>query len=222
MLASSQRKMSKRLLVLHYSLTGQADLASQIAVREAERSGWDVTARSIVFAPDERHPLRPFRVSDAAFWTKAAQKGTIFRVQLDRDIPEEERFDGALIFSNTWGDCPAAPVRSFLSGTQAKTLLSGVPCGLFIVCRRLWLKNASASQHLIEDLGGRVIETVPLLHPGSQIGSLVQTVTHMFRSGSTGLSSIFGIPLPPFGLSRESKNAIAPATARMLETMDAH
>ena len=213
--------MAKRLLILHYSLTGQADLAALLAKREADRAGWNVTARRIVFAPGERRPERPFRIADAAFWTKAAQNGTTFKVTLDAPIDGTGRFDGALLFSNTWGDSPAVPIRSFLLGAQARMLLQDVPTGLFVVCRRLWRKNGAASARLIQQAGGTVVDTVPLVHSGGQVGSLVQTVTHMFRSGDTGLSSLLGIPLPPFGLSLDSRDRVRPATRRMLETMSA-
>lgn len=213
--------MAKRLLVLHYSLTGQADLAAVMAAREAEQAGWKVTPRRIDFAPNERRPERPFRIADAAFWTKAAQRGDTFKVNLDAPIDDARSFDGALLFSNTWGDSPSVPIRSFLLGPQARLLLKDVPTGLFVVCRRLWQKNAVASARLVEQAGGTVVDTVPLVHSGGQIGSLLQTVTHMFRSGDTGLSSLLGIPLPPFGLSQHSRELVRPATRRFLEAMSA-
>ncbi|HUD28448.1 MAG TPA: hypothetical protein VMQ93_06215 [Novosphingobium sp.] len=208
-----------RLLVVHYSLTGQAVRASALVCEEARRLGWEVSPRRIVFAPGERAPVRPFRIADAKFWTQAAQRGTPFPVELDdRSVPAEP-FDGAIILSNTWGDAPAVPVRSFLSSPLAEALLGGVPCGLFVVCRRLWRRNAEASRALIEAAGGEVVETVPLVHHGGQVGSLVQTVTHMFRAGDTGLPSVLGIALPPFGLSDDSLAAIPAATATMLRAM---
>ncbi|WP_159979018.1 MULTISPECIES: hypothetical protein [unclassified Novosphingobium] len=208
-----------RLLVLHYSLTGQAARASALICAEAAARGWEVSSRRIVFTPGERTPTRPFKIADAKFWTQSAQRGTTFKVGLDDLSLPGQPFDGAVILSNTWGDAPAVPIQSFLRSPPAPALLAGVPCGLFIVCRRLWRKNAMASHALIEAAGGRVVETVPLVHHGGQVGSLVQTVTHMFRSGDGSRASLLGVPLPPFGLSDASLAAIPPATATMLKAM---
>ena len=191
---------AKTCLILFYSLTGQAEKAATIAADTARGEGWDVTVARLAMTAPEDKLARPMRIADSKKWTQGAQNGMTVPVACTPDDALLRRYDTVLLFSNTWGDHPSVPVRSFLQSRQAKAVLDGTPFGVYIVCRRLWEKNLAIVRELGEAAGGRFVGGEPFMHPGGQLGSLIQTVSYLFRADD-GLKSLFGLPLPRYGLS---------------------
>jgi hypothetical protein len=202
-------------LILYYSMTGQAEKAAKLAANTARAAGWDVTLCRMMMADPADALRRPMNVAASKKWTQGAQKG--MTVPLAYDPPEaiDRRYDALLLFSNTWGDHPSVPVRSFLESAAAKALLSGTPFGAYIVCRRLWRKNLDIVRQLGEAAGGRFLGGEPFMHPGGQIGSLIQTVTYLYRTDN-GRKRFAGFPLPRYGLSDEAVARVAPFTQELL------
>jgi hypothetical protein len=202
-------------LILYYSMTGQAEKAANLAANAARAAGWDVTLCRMTMADPADALRRPMNVAASKKWTQGAQKG--MTVPLAYDPPEaiDRRYDALLLFSNTWGDHPSVPVRSFLESAAAKALLSGTPFGAYIVCRRLWRKNLDIVRQLGEAAGGRFLGGEPFMHPGGQIGSLIQTVTYLYRTDN-GRKRFAGFPLPRYGLSDEAVARVAPFTQELL------
>jgi hypothetical protein len=202
-------------LILYYSMTGQAEKAAKLAADAASAAGWDVTLCRMAMADPADALGRPMNVAASKKWTQGAQKG--MTVPLAYDPPEaiDRRYDALLLFSNTWGDHPSVPVRSFLESAAAKALLSGTPFGAYIVCRRLWRKNLNIVRQLGEAAGGRFLGGEPFMHTGGQIGSLIQTVTYLYRTDN-GRKRFAGFPLPRYGLSDEAVARVAPFTQELL------
>lgn len=191
-----------RCLILYYSLTGQALQAADLAAAAARDAGWDATLCRISMSDPADALARPMNVAASRKWTQGAQKGMTVPIALDP--PQTgERYDAVLLFSNTWGDHPSVPVRSFLEGQDVKALLAATPVGIYIVCRRLWQKNLSIVRSRVEAAGGRVLGGEAFMHPGGQVGSLIQTITYLYRTDS-GRKRFLGFPLPRYGLSDEA------------------
>jgi hypothetical protein len=133
------------------------------------------------------------------------------------DPPEaiDGDYDLVLLFSNTWNHHPSVPVHSFLQSEAAGTILSGRPFAVYAVCRRLWEKNVELVRASGERAGGRFIGSEHFGHWGGQIGSMIQTVTYLHRS-DTGTKHFLGIPIPSYGLSRESTDKVPRFTRAML------
>lgn len=210
----------KRCLLLYYSLTGQAEKAAGLAAKAARRAGWEPVLCRITMPAPQDALVRPMRIVDSKKWTQGAQKG--LTVPLAYDPPEAmaHRYDAVLLFSNTWGDHPSVPMRSFLESAQGKALLHDSDFGVYVICRRLWRKNLDIVRTLGEAAGGRFVDGEPFTHPGGQIGSLIQTISYLHRSDS-GLRRLFGLPLPRYGLSDEAVARIPAFTSQLLSRMSA-
>lgn len=204
-----------RCLILYYSMTGQAEKAATLAADAARTEGWDVTLCRMSMSDPADTLARPMNVAASKKWTQGAQKG--MTVPLAYDPPDAilQRYDAVLLFSNTWGDHPSVPMRSFLESAEAKAVLSDTPFGAYIVCRRLWEKNLRIVQQLGEAAGGRFIGGEPFMHPGGQIGSLIQTITYLYRTDG-GRKRFAGFPLPRYGLSDQAVARVAPFTRELL------
>jgi hypothetical protein len=210
---------NKTCLILFYSLTGQAEKAATIAADTARSQGWDVTLARIMMTEPEDALARPMRIADSKKWTQGAQNGMTVPIACEPSDALAHRYDAVLMFSNTWGDHPSVPIRSFLQSPQAKAVLDGTPFGVYIVCRRLWEKNLAIVRQLGEAAGGRYIGGEAFMHPGGQIGSLIQTVSYLFRSDS-GLKRLLGLPLPRYGLSDEAVARLPHFTQQVLKDAD--
>ncbi|WP_327753803.1 hypothetical protein VVT58_18960 (plasmid) [Sphingobium sp. SJ10-10] len=187
-------------LILYYSLTGQAEKAALQAAATASAAGWTVRTCRISMTAPEDALARPLKIADSKKWTQGAQKGLTVPVTCDPPDAVVGRYDAVLLFTNTWGDNPSVPVRSFLESPAAQALLSGTPFGVYVICRRLWEKNLAIVRSLGEAAGGRFLGGEAFMHPGGQIGSLIQTISYLHRSDD-GLRRFLGLPLPRYGLS---------------------
>ena len=207
-----------RCLLLYYSLTGQAQRAAELAAASCRDAGWEAVICRIDFADPTVRPKRPFKMSQTSFWTKAATIGTTMEICYDPADAIDGDYDLVLLFSNTWNQHPSVPVHSFLQSGTARMVLSGRPFAVYVVCRRLWRKNAELVRESGERAGGRFIGSEHFGHWGGQIGSLIQTVTYLHRS-DTGMKHFLGIPVPGYGLSQESTDKVPRFTRAMLATI---
>lgn len=206
---------SKSCLIIYYSLTGQAERAASIAASTATAQGWDATLCRISMPAPEDALARPMKIADSKKWTQGAQKGLTVPVAYDPPEALARRYDAVLLFTNTWGDNPSVPVRSFLQSPQAKALLNDTPFGVYVVCRRLWRKNLALTRELAETAGGRYLDGEPFMHPGGQVGSLIQTISYLHRSDA-GMKRLLGFPLPRYGLSKAAIDRLPGFTGALL------
>jgi hypothetical protein len=202
-------------LILYYSMTGQAEKAAMLAADAARADGWNVTLCRMAMRDPADALARPMNVAASKKWTQGAQKGMVVPLAYDPPDAIDRRYDAVLLFSNTWGDHPSVPMRSFLESDAARAVLSGTPFGAFIICRRLWQKNLAIVQRLGEAAGGHFLGGEPFMHPGGQIGSLIQTITYLYRTDG-GRKRFAGFPLPRYGLSDEAVARVAPFTRALL------
>lgn len=196
-----------KALVVYYSLTGQAVIASELAAKALTESGYVTTLCRVDFADPETRPKRPFSFGDVKRWSDLAAAGRIFPIQMDPPDAIGERYDLVLIFSNTWQHHPCPPIRSLLLDQGMKRTLAGTPFAVYVVSRRLWDKNAGIVRQEAEAAGGRWIATEHFHHHGGSVSSLFTTVVYMLSSGD-------GVPwpLPKYGLSDADVARVAPAT----------
>lgn len=202
-------------LILYYSMTGQAEKAAMLAAEAACGDGWAVTLCRMTMRDPADALTRPMTIAASKKWTQGAQKGMTVPLAYDPPDAIDRRYDAILLFSNTWGDHPSVPMRSFLESDAARPLLSDTPFGAYIVCRRLWERNLRIVQQLGEAAGGRFLGGEPFMHPGGQIGSLIQTITYLYRTDG-GRKRFAGFPLPRYGLSDEAAARVAPFTRELL------
>ncbi len=210
-----------RCLILYYSMTGQARKGAELAEDAARAAGWDVTSCRISMSDPADVLARPMNVAASKKWTQGAQKGMVVPVAYEPAAAVAQKYDAVLLFTNTWGDNPSVPVRSFLEGAEAQALLADTPFAVYVVCRRLWEKNLSIVRALAEAAGGHFLGGEPFMHPGGQIGSLIQTVTYLYRNDG-GRKRFLGFPLPRYGLSDDAVARLPAFTNEMLAKVDLH
>ena len=201
-----------KVLVIYYSLTGQAVLASDLAAQTLRDAGAEVTMCRVDFADPAARPRRPFSLADVKRWSDLAAAGTIFPIALEPADALEHRYDLIVLFSNTWQHHPSTPIRSLLALPAMQRVLQGTPFAIYVVSRLLWEKNASIVKQEAEAAGGICIDTHHFGHHGGKISSLFTTVAYMLSSGTRVMW-----PLPKYGLSDEALARVQPATKRVID-----
>jgi flavodoxin len=203
-----------RCLLVYYSLTGEAERAVQEAAAACRADGHEAVLCRVDFADVAERLVRPLSIATSKKWVQAANNGIVMPMVYAPADALAQAYDFVMIVSSTWSDHPSVPIRSFLEGPEGRGVMAGKPFGVFVVCRRLWIKNLAITRQLGEAAGGRFVDGQPLMHPGSQIGSLIQTVTYLRRVDG-GRKRFLGIRLPEYGLTTATLETV-PAFMRSL------
>ncbi len=208
-----------KVLLLYYSFTQQAERAVREAEQACRRAGHEAVLCRVDFADAGERLRRPLSPRQVKKWTECAANGVDFPVSCEPAAALDEDPDLVLIFSNTWQDSPSVPIQSFLKSEAGIRLLAGKPFAVLVICRRLWEKNAARVRSLGEAARGHFLGAQAFTHPGSQAGSLVQTISYLMRSGAPW-RHFLGLPLPAYGLSAESLASVAPFVEDICKTVD--
>ncbi|HEY6000612.1 MAG TPA: dialkylresorcinol condensing enzyme [bacterium] len=187
--------MRKRVLVLHYSQTGQLTSAIRSMIGPLERDP------EIEVTWEELKPVRPY-----PFPWPLLQFFDVFPESVFLDPPAmqpvafdpDSRFDLVVIAYQVWFLSPSLPVTGFLK-SEAARVLDGAPVVTVIVCRNMWLTAQEKMRALIEARGGRLVDNVALVDRGSPWTTFVTTPRWLL----TGRKGPFWGIFPGAGVSRQ-------------------
>jgi len=186
-------RAKKRVLVLHYSQTGQLTRAARSMVAPLEGRG-DI---DVVWA--EMRPVEPYPFP----WPFFAFLN-VFPESVHQDAPQMrplgldpgERFDLVILAYQVWFLSPALPVTGFLKSNEAR-LLRDTPVITFIACRNMWLTAQEKVKRLLAAAGARLIDNVVLVDQGHPLATFVTTPRWLWTGRKNGFWGIF----PPAGVS---------------------
>lgn len=194
-----------RVLLLYYSYTGQAQKVLGAAGEVFRSRGCEVSEASISFTDPKysekfsRFPMR--RVWPDMLSVLGAQKRNEIGEIQTPDTVRDADYDLILIGSPTWWDNVSMPMRSFLTSEEARTLLSGKPFAVFVVCRTFWQANLEGVRELAEAAGGRYVDEIHFTYPGDNVRSML-ALTSYLGTGEYRKKSL-GLTLPPTNVQPE-------------------
>ena len=209
------------VLLVYYTFTGQAESAVKIAAEVCNAAGHATTVCQIDFENPALRLKRPMSPAQVRRWTVAASKGETFPLQLEPNDVMHRSWDFIGIFSNTWQNHPAPPVRSLLALPEMQSCLVNTPFAIYVICRRLWKNNQQIVQREAEAVGGICLGAEHFEHNGGPVGSLLRTVSYLMSAGDA-VARIGGIrlPLPVYGLSGAALSRVASFTRDMICAAD--
>ncbi len=172
-----------QVLLLYYTYTGQSLKVLEAAAEVFRQRGCDVHKAQVEFT-DPRFSERFSRFPMRNVWRDMFSVLPAQRRKLTGEIrtPDEVRtgdYDLICIGSPTWWRDVSMPMRSFLESGEARTLLSGKPFAVFVVCRRYWRENLEAVRKLAETRGGRYVEGIHFEYPGGQLRSMLSLTSYL-------------------------------------------
>lgn len=200
----------KKILVIHYSQTGQLTDVLRSLCAPLTAAGHIVDHMAI-------EPVEPF----AFPWTRKRFFG-VFPEAVNGDpidlkpiAPSSEHYDLIILGYTIWYLNPSIPVHSFLIHPDAVAYIKDRPVLTVIGARNMWVHAQQKVRGLVAGLGGRVVGNILAEDRSPNMVSLVTIIRWMFW----GRKDPF-LVFPAAGIRSvdiESMGRFAPEIARHLE-----
>lgn len=182
-----------RILVLHYSQTGQLTRAVQSMLSPlAHRPDVEIVWQNLEPVEPFPFPWGFFRFFDTFPECVHLDPPPIRPVTFDPTA----RFDLVVLSYQVWFLSPSLPVTAFLK-SEAAPVLRDTPVITFIACRNMWLSAQEKMKALLRDLGARHIDNVVLVDQGPPWATFITTPRWVLTGKKNGFWGIF----PPAGVS---------------------
>lgn len=162
----------KKVLVVHYSQTGQLSAAVQALTRPLAEDP-QVTLHFERIAPQQDYPypwplLRFFDVfPESVYMDPPPMRAS--------SLTGDEDFDLVIIAYQVWFLSPSLPVVGFLNSPQAKKLLANKPVITLIACRNMWLNAHRKMTGLLGQLGARHCDNIVLTDNAPSLATFITT-----------------------------------------------
>jgi len=202
----------KRILVVHFSQTGQLSHAVSAVVAPLVQAGHIVTEE--VLQPEQAYPF-PW---PALQFLDAFPESVLQRPAPIRPIqtPSDASFDLIVLAYQAWYLSPSQPMTAFLQSPAARQLLQGRPVVTMVVCRNMWLMAQEQMKTLIAAAGGIHRDHIALTDPPEHsIASFITTPRWLLtgrRNAFWGLPAA-GVPEQDLADARRFGLALADALA---------
>jgi hypothetical protein len=153
----------KRVLVVHYSQTGQLSAVVHSLTAPLMASP-DVQLRFLKLEPQTPYPFpwSFFRFLDVMPESVYLDPAPILPVPIATD----ESYDLVILAYQVWFLSPAGPTVAFLQSDAARRLLAGKPVVTIIACRNMWLIAQETMKVLLANVGARLVDNVALTDRG--------------------------------------------------------
>ena len=166
----------KRVLVIHYSQTGQ--LTEVLGRITGPLTAAGIQVDHLPIAPESPFP---FPWSWTGFFN-------VFPEAVARDpiplapfsVPSEEPYDLVILGYTIWFLNPSLPANAFLLHPQAKALLGGRPVLTVIAPRNMWVMAQEYVRGRIADAGGRPVGNIAVVDRSPNLTSVVTIIRWMF------------------------------------------
>jgi menaquinone-dependent protoporphyrinogen IX oxidase len=188
-----------RVLLLYYTFSGQSLKVLEAAAEAFRDRGCEVHMAPIEFT-DRRYAQRFARFPLRRVWPDmlsvlSAQKRADIGEIRTPDTVRDGEYDLICIGSPTWWQNVSMPMRSFLVSAEARTLLSGKPFAVFVVCRQYWLENLTAVRELAQEQGGRFVDEIHFTYPGDTVRSMLSLTSYL--GSGVYREKYLGVRIPP-------------------------
>ncbi len=185
----------KRVLVVHYSQTGQLSAAVTALCQPLEKENNQIALSHECAKPEHDYPfpwpfLNFFDVFPESVYMDAP---TMTASQLTGD----EDFDLIVIAYQVWFLSPSLPIVGFIKSDIGQRLLRGKPVITLIACRNMWLNAHKKMGQLLADAGAHHCDNIVLTDSGPSLTTFITTPRWLL----TGKKGCWG-PLPAAGVSQ--------------------
>lgn len=162
----------KRVLVVHYSQTGQlTDIVASVVRPLQDAPNVEVTSLAL-------KPVRPYPFP-WPFWRFFNTFPECVYEDPDPIEPlplaPDAEFDLIVIAYTVWFVSPNLPTMAFLQSDLARRLIRGKPVVTLIGCRNMWLMAQERMKLKIGELGGHLIDNVALVDLAHMAATFIST-----------------------------------------------
>lgn len=182
-----------RILVIHYSQTGQATRVAKSMLAPLEND----PRVELVWENVEPVTPYPFPWGILQFFDTMPEC-----VYLDPPPLKPMRFDPdahydlVVIVYQVWFLSPSLPITAFLKSPAAR-VLKNKPVMTVVACRNMWLTAQDKVKAMLAECGARLIDNVVLIDQGPTWSTFVTTPRWLLTGRQNGFWGVF----PPAGIS---------------------
>ncbi len=206
----------KRILVVHYSQTGQLSQAVAALARPLLNAGLQVSQAALIPQQPFPFPWSPLKFLDAFPESVQLAPGPLQPLGL----PPDAEFDLIVLAYQAWYLSPSQPMTAFLQNAEAARLLRGKPVVTLVACRNMWLMAQEKMKALIAAAGGELRDHIALADPPENaLSSFITTPRWLLtgrRNAFWGLPAA-GIPAAELQGTARFGHALVAALARDAE-----
>lgn len=172
----------KRVLVFHYSQTGQLDSI----VKSVCKSLVDSTEIDVFFEEIKPQPKFPFPWSIGQFFSifpEAVLMDSCVNQPLSLSaemIDAEDSFDLIILAYQVWFLSPSLPVTALLKSEEAVKIFNNKPVVTLIGCRNMWLMAQEKVKAELKRLNAQLVDNIALTDKGGMAWSFLSTPVWMF------------------------------------------
>lgn len=187
--------MTKRVLVVHYSQTGQlSDVVGAFIKPLQDDPNIEVVSKRL--EPEVAYPFPwPFLEFFSIFPETVYMRPPRMKAL---EIEDAKSFDLVILGYQAWFLSPSLPTTGFLRSDLASKVLRDKPVITLIACRDMWLTAQEKVKRELERLQARLLDNVVLVDGCGSAASFLATPLWMF----TGRRGPFGF-IPAAGVSQQ-------------------
>ena len=199
----------KKVLIVHYSQTGQLSSLARNFAAPLQTAGVQVDCVNIV--PEQTFPFPwPFwRFFDTFPETVHLKPAPILPPQ----IPSED-YDVVVIAYTVWFLSPSQPMTAFLQREETRRLLDGKPVITLIGCRNMWLGAQEKMKSLLKQNGAKLIGNIVKIDACNSAASFITTPAWMLTGDKRYFRS-----LPSAGIAEEELADAARFGTKLRDTL---
>lgn len=169
--------MSKKILVVHYSQSGQlTDIVEHFCLPLVQ-SGMAVEKIRVSMLKEFDFPWTTERFFDAM-----PESVLGIPSELNSFFPNEASYDLIIFAYQPWFLSPSIPATSILANREFLKLLPGTPVVTIIGARNMWLNAQERVKESLREAGAKLVGNIVLTDPNSNLVSAI-TILHWMLSG---------------------------------------
>lgn len=167
----------RRVLIVHFSQTGQLDRLAQSVCAPLQQCG-DIQLDFLTLQPAQPYPF-PWPSLD---FFRIFPETVLMRPQPLRPlvVDANKRYDLVILAYQVWFLSPSQPMTAFLASPEAAQLLKGTPVVTLIGCRNMWLMAQEKVKERLSDLGARLVDNIALTDACGTAASFLATPLWLF------------------------------------------
>lgn len=186
----------KRVLVVHYSQTGQLSAAVTALCQPLQEESRQIAIRHEYAKPEHSYPFPwPFLSFFDVFPESVYMDAPAMKPS---QLAGDEAFDLIIIAYQVWFLSPSLPIVGFIKSEVGQQLLKGKPVVTLIACRNMWLNAHQKMGQLLADAGAYHCDNIVLTDKSPSLTTFITTPRWLL----TGKKDRWG-PLPAAGVSQQ-------------------
>lgn len=195
-------RIPKRVLVVHYSQTGQLHRVVT-SILEPLIAQPAIHIDQLRLEPVEDYPFPwPFMRFINTFPEAAHERGCALK---PFNLPSDQPYDLVILAYQVWFLAPSIPVTAFLKSADAERLLASTPVVTVIACRNMWLMAQEKVKAHLARLNARLVGNIALVDEAGTAASFISTPLWVL----TGNKGPFPLGIPAAGVAEEEISAAA-------------